>query len=164
MKKNAVLIFFILFIMQIFASAEEISVIEVRRNITLSDDELPYKDFYINAGESAGLKKNLIVFAKRKISVKDQAAKAVGDFETTVGQLRIIHVAGKVAVAREYKLQSRDDDPMLEQIGIMTGDHLDLTGAFIENKAPKRKVAEAAREPATQSTAPPSPVLPIPEI
>lgn len=141
MKTNALFIFFILLIVQICATAEEISIVDVRRNITLSDEDLIYKDFYLNAGEGAGLKKNLVVLVKRKIFVKDQSTKSVGDFETMVGQLRIIHVEGKVAVGREYKLQSRDDFPMLEQIGMMSGDRIDLTGAFTDNAQPvKRKV------------------------
>jgi len=37
-------------------------------------------------------------------------------------------------VAREYQLMSREDEPMLEQIGIMTGDRIDLQGSFIDNK------------------------------
>jgi hypothetical protein len=51
-----------------------------------------------------------------------------------VGQLKVISVQGRLAVAREYQLMSREDEPMLEQIGIMTGDRIDLQGSFIDNK------------------------------
>ncbi len=168
MKMNAVIIFFILLVAQIFASAQEILIVDVRRNITLSDEDIVFKDFYINAGESNGLKKNLVVNVKRRLAVKDNMAKSVGDFETVVGQLRIIFSNDKISVGREYKLQARDEHPLLDQIGIMTGDRLDLADAFTDAAKPKRKTAELAptapsavdvtasseseREPAAQNT------------
>ena len=131
-----------------FASSE---IVDVRRNITLSDEEAPIKDFYIKIGDSAGLKKNLVVKAIRKINVKDSGQKNIGDFLTTVGLVKIIHVEGKVAVAREYKLVPRDNEPMLEQIGIMTGDEIDLSESFVDTAKPKtseikKKVAEEVIE------------------
>lgn len=144
--------------------AADINIVDVRRNITLSDEDPVYKDFYLNAGEGAGLKKNLVVNVKRRLSVKDSNAKALGDFETIIGQLRVIHVEGKIAIAREYKLFSRDEEAMIEQIGLMTGDRVDLTGAFVDNTKPvvKKKVAEvteeANREPAA-ATPPATPAV-----
>src|SRR5207253_8639068 len=57
---------------------------------------------------------------------------------------RVIATYGKVSVAREYKLLSRDELPMLEQIGLMNGDRIDLKGAFVDNAKPvyKKKTAE----------------------
>jgi hypothetical protein len=159
--KNLILFsVFCLASLQIFAA--DITIVDVRRNITLSDEDPVYKDFYLNAGESAGLKKNLVVNVKRRVYVKDSNSKSVGDFETTVGQLRIVQVDGKVAVAREYKLFSRDEEAMIEQIGLMTGDRVDLGGAFIDNTKPatKKKVAEveveSVREPAAAPEAAPT--------
>ena len=144
-------------------------IVDVRRNITLSDDEVPAKDFYIRLTDSAGsFKKNLVVKATRKINVKDTSLKSIGEFSTVVGLLKVIHVEGTVAVAREFKLMPRTDQPMLEQIGIMTGDQIDLTQSYIDTTKPmeaKKKVAEAsspaqssenaeAREPATADKAP----------
>ncbi len=126
-----------------FATANEI--VDVRRNITLSDDEIPAKDFYIKISEGGGIKKNLVVKAIRKITVKDSGLKTVGDFKTVVGLLKIIHTEGQIAVAREFKLLPRTDQPMLEQIGIMTGDEIDLSDSFVDNSKPaeaKKKVAE----------------------
>ena len=113
--------------------ADEILIIDSKRNIPLSDEETVYKDFYINAGENAGLKKNLVVSVKRQIKIKDSAAKSIGEFETLVGKVRIIHAENKVAIGREYQLQNRDEDPMLEQVGLMTGDRIDLKDSFIDN-------------------------------
>lgn len=132
--------------------AADMSVVDVRRNITLSETDTVYKDFYINAGPGSGLKKNLVVTAVRKINVRDASgANAVGEILVPVGQLKIIAIYDRVAVAREFTLLSRDELPMLEQIGIMTGDRIDLGGSFIDNSKPKakRKVAEAEIPAAT---------------
>lgn len=161
-------LFSILILTSLNLIAADINIVDVRRNITLSDEDTVYKDFYLNAGEGSGLKKNLVVNVKRRLSVKDQNTKIVGDFETTIGQLRVIHVEGKVAIAREYKLFSRDEEAMIEQIGLMMGDRIDLSGSFIDNTKPvsKKKVAEVMiethREPAalpeTDSTVKDSPI------
>ena len=119
--------------------AQDISVVDVKRNITLSDSDLVYKDYYLNAGDASSLRKNMVVNVKRKINIKDSGTKSVGDFETVVGQLKIIHIGNKVSVAREHKLIPRDEEPMLEQIGIMSGDRLDLAGSFIDNTKPSLK-------------------------
>lgn len=128
-------------------ASDDISVIDVRRNITLSEVDPVYKDFYINAGPSSGLKKNLVVTAVRKINIRDASgANAVGEILVPVGKLRIIAVFDRVAVAREHTLLSRDELPMLEQTGIMTGDRIDLKGSFIDNSKPKkRKVAQSTQ-------------------
>jgi hypothetical protein len=140
-------IFFIVAISIIVVSKKVLAaseIVDVRRNITLSDDEAPTKDFYIKISDGGGLKKNLVVKATRKISVKDSSQKPVGDFSTVVGLIKIIHVEGAVAVAREFKLLPRNDQPMLEQIGIMTGDQIDLSESYIDTSKPvelKKKVA-----------------------
>lgn len=121
------------------ASAQDMSVVDVRRNITLADDDIIYKDFYINAGEGTSLRKNMVVNVKRKVAVKESSSKTVGDFETIVGQLKVIKIGNKVSVAREFKLVTRDEEPMLEQVGIMSGDRVDLNGSFIDNTKPVYK-------------------------
>ncbi|WP_413612617.1 hypothetical protein [Bdellovibrio sp. HCB-110] len=136
------------------ARAAEPTVVDVRRNITLSEDDTVYKDFYING--TAGLKKNLVVTAVRKINIRDASgASAVGEIFVPVGQLKIIAVFDKVAVAREYTLLSRDELPMLEQTGIMTGDRIEVKGSFIDNSKPKpkRKVAEETGAATTTAVA-----------
>lgn len=133
MMKSKIIFFFIL-IFNLTSFAEEINVVDVRRNITMADDDIVYKDISLNAGTSAGLKKNLVVTVKRKLSVKDASSKAIGEIESKVAQIKIIQVDSKVAIAREYKDIPRDEEPVLEQIGIMAGDRIDLDGSFIDNK------------------------------
>ncbi|MNJ99829.1 hypothetical protein D3C87_176100 [compost metagenome] len=135
------------------AHAADPYVVDVRRNITLADDDPVYKDFYINVTPGSGLKKNLVVTAVRKINIRDASgANAMGEIFIPVGQLKIIAVFDKIAVAREFTLLSRDELPMLEQIGIMTGDTIDLKGSFIDTSKPKRKKVAEAEPPVTSTT------------
>ena len=115
-------------------AADAVEVVDVRRNIQLADTDPIYKDFYLNASENSGLKKNLVVKATRKITVKNQGTKVIGTFKTTVGLLKIIQVDGGVAIARLFELTPREEHPMLEQTGIMIGDQIDMDGSFIDNK------------------------------
>lgn len=140
MKKTTILhlltltyILFGLFISSV--DAAEIEIVSIKRNITLANDEKPYKDYYLNS--SAGLKKNLVVKAVRKINVKNQSQKIIGDFKSPVGFLKIIQVEGNIAVAREMTLISREDEAMLEQIGIMVGDSIDTQGSYYDNSIKK---------------------------
>lgn len=117
------------------AMAAEMSIIEVRRNIPLSDEAPVYKDFYLSSGSEAGLKKNMVITVIRKMNIRDATGtQSYGDIEIPVGQLKVIAVRNKVAIAREYKLLSREDEPMLEQIGMMIGDGITTEGSFIDNK------------------------------
>lgn len=168
MKTNSFLLS-VLFFLSLFptlqsAFADEINVVDVKRNITLSDEDLVYKDFYLNAGEGSGLKKNLVVNVKRKIQVKDASSKSMGDFETLVGQLKIIQVSDKVTVGREFKLFPRDEEAMIDQSGIMTGDRIDLASAFIDTSKPKRAAAseESAKLEATAITSATAVIAPQP--
>lgn len=129
---------FIVLTLPLAVFADDLQIVDVRRNIPLSDSDPVYKDFYITA--APGLKKNLVVNVMRKWAVRDSlGSQTLGEIYAPVGQLKIIGVYGKIAVAREYKLIDRDDEPMLEQIGIMTGDHVVLDGAFTDSK--KKKTA-----------------------
>ncbi len=143
-------------------ATDTMSVVDVRRNITLAEDDPVYKDFYISAGPGSGLKKNLVVTAVRKLNIRDASgANAVGEIKVPVGQLKIIAVYDRVAVAREYALLSREDLPMLEQVGIMNGDSIDLQGSFVDSSKPKnkKKTAEVATTPlVTVAVAAPNPV------
>ncbi len=114
--------------------AADLEIIEVKRNITLSDDEKIYKDYFISQPQGHSLKKNLIVKAIRKSTIKNNAQKIIGEFHSVVGQLKIIHVEGSIAIAREFKYQSRDNEPMIDQPGFMIGDTIDLSDSFIDNK------------------------------
>ena len=127
---NSSLFICILFISCFSYSAEDLQVVDVHRNIPLSDEEPVVKDFYIAGDQLSNLKKNQTVTVFRKVAIRDASGvHSYGEIEIPVGQLTIIAIFKKVAVARESKLLSRSNLPMLEQIGIMTGDRLDLETA-----------------------------------
>lgn len=133
------------------------TIVDVRRNITLANDEEPYKDFYIAVDSASSLKKNMVVTAVRKLNIRDASgANAVGEIMVPVGQLKIIAIYDKVAVAREFALLSRDELPMLEQIGIMAGDKIETRGSFIDTSKPKRKKVAEASAPAPVAPTTPS--------
>lgn len=103
--------------------ANETRVVDVRRNITLSDADKVYKDFYINGGNDAGHKKGQTLTAVRKMNIRDATGTTnIGEIKVPVGELKVIAVYDKVTVARQLKLLEREELPMLEQRGIMTGD------------------------------------------
>lgn len=110
--------------LQSLAKADEISIFEVRRNIPLSDTDPVFKDFYIKGGEK--LKKNQVYTVTRKVTMRDAAGSQVmGEVQAPVGQLKIIAVYGKIAVAREVKLFSREELPMVDYPWFMIGDSLE---------------------------------------
>lgn len=118
--------------------ADEMSIFEVRRNIPLSDDAPIYKDFYIKGSDSTGLKKNLVVQVNRKMTLRDSSGSQVmGEILAPIGQLKIIAVYGKIAVAREYKNYTREELPMLETPWFMIGDSIDLKESFLDKSAKK---------------------------
>lgn len=106
--------------------ADEISIFEVRRNIPLSDSDPVYKDFYVKGAENSKLKKNQVFTVTRKVTMRDASGSQVmGEIQAPVGQLKIIAVYGKIAVAREVKIFTRDELPMLDNPWFMIGDSLD---------------------------------------
>lgn len=112
--------------MHSLASADEISIFEVRRNIPLSDTDPVYKDFYVKNGDGAKLKKNQVYNVTRKVTLRDASGSQVmGEIQAPVGQLKIIAVYGKIAVAREVKVFTREELPMLDNPWFMIGDSLE---------------------------------------
>lgn len=160
--------------------AAELKVVDVRRNIPLADDEPVYKDFYINGGAKDGLKPNLVVTAIRKTSIRDASGtQNLGEMAIPVAQIRVVYVADNLAVAREYKVLSRDELPMLEQIGVMSGDVLDLKGSFVDKRKPSsaanptapgtavatvNNTAPSIAPPAPAAAAPAAPKAPTPDV
>lgn len=110
------------------ANAGELQIIDVRRNIPLSDDEAPVKDFYLTGADVNSLKKDQVITLDRKLAFKDATGtQNIGELMIPVGQLKILFVGGNIAVARQYKIFSRNELPMLEQQALMVGDLVDLT-------------------------------------
>lgn len=151
----------VLFAWESFAG--EPQVIEVRRNIPLADDEPVYKDFYLNVGSDNGLKTNQIVTALRKFNIKDSTGtQSFGEVKIPVGQLKVLFVTNRMAIAREHnKVLSRQDYPMLEQTAIMSGDLIELKGTYISRAttppSPQITTNTNTSTPQAGGTAPPLP-------
>lgn len=100
-------------------------IIDVRRNITMSDDEKPYKDFYISVDSKNQFKINQEVSVVRKLNVKDSTGtQSFGEIKIPVAKLKIIATFDRVAIAREVEVISREKVPMLENFFIMSGDEV----------------------------------------
>lgn len=104
--------------------ADDAQIIDIHKLISLSDDEPVYRDVYISlCGPLKSAKKNQVVTAFRKLQVRDASgAHSYGEINIPVGHLKIIAVFEKIAIAREVETLKRDELPLLDQPGIMTGD------------------------------------------
>lgn len=158
--KSVSVILILIISQSIFAA--DISVVDVRRNIPLSDDEPVIKDFYLNAGVDDGIKKNLVVTVYRGLNIRDASgAQSFGEIIVPVGQLQVVSVYPKLSVAREYKVISRDENAMLEQPGIMNGDKVELKDSFVGRRPQSTKKAVVQTVPAPVPT-PAVVALPVP--
>ena len=141
----------VIFAIQILPAAE---IVEVRIKIPMSNDEPRIKDYYLSTA-GASLKKDLVIKIFRNVSVVTVGKKNLGDLKIEIGQLHVMAIDDKVAVAREYKLHSKDSAPLTESIGFMIGDQVDTTDSFIDKNPRKPSSEEAApsRDVASSSTA-----------
>lgn len=125
--------FLILLFLSAPTFAADFVITNTKRNIQLSETDPVYRDYYINAGEDSGLKKNMVVTVERKLSPKDaQGANSFGDIKIPIAQIKIIGVYKNLTIAREFKLISRKEQPVVDQIGIQVGDLVTLKNSFID--------------------------------
>ncbi len=117
----------------------EMQVIQVRRNIPLSDDEAVYKDYYLSGGSKSGLRVNLVVPVQRWINLREnsQAQDQSMKILEPVGWLKVIFVQDQLAVARLFESVDYSMGPVLEQPGIMMGDIITLDHSYMAKQAQK---------------------------
>ncbi len=121
MKAN--LVFLTMILLNVQTWAQDVTIAFVKRDIPLSDNDPVIKDYYLTSTENLKLKKNQIVNVIRTTTVKDQSgAQLLGSFEVPVGQLKVIDIQGRIAVAREIKLTSREERALIDQPGFLMGD------------------------------------------
>lgn len=105
-------------------STLEAKIIEIKTSIPLSETENKVKDYYIY-GSVGKLKPNSVVKVVRKSSVRDhKLGQNVAEILIPVATMKIIYSENSIAVGRELKPISRENEPLLEQIGIMVGDQV----------------------------------------
>lgn len=145
--------FFIMALLSVpFLQAAEI--VEVRIKIPMNNDEARIKDYYLST-DGVRLKKDLVIKIIRTVAISSAGKKNLGELKIEIGQLRIMAINDKVAVAREYKIHSNENAPLTESIGFMIGDHVDTADSFID-KNPRKTSSEettASREVASATIA-----------
>lgn len=105
---------------------DDFSIIGVKKNITLADDEPVFHDLIINAGANSGIKKNQVFTAFRRVAIKDDSGvQNYGEIDIPVGEIKILSVFSRVAIARQVKLYPREENPVLDIFGLMSGDHIE---------------------------------------
>ncbi len=124
----------------------DIMVFDVNKNIPMSNDEIVYKDYYLNGGATEGIKKGMILSVFRKSPIHDNLKnKSQGFLLNPMGRLQVIHVEQEFSIARLFAVQDRDNSPLTEFDGIMVGDLVDLKDAheLKENiERPSKKVSK----------------------
>lgn len=150
---------FCLIFMATLASANEITVFDVRKNFPMKNGEKVYRDYYINAGAESGLKRDMIVHVNRRRALYDAYQnRSLGNLLVPVGKLRVIHVQQGMSVARLYSTFSRENIPGLEYDFILVGDLVDMTTAKFESKSRNHKSAEQEVESRKVAMVQPVPV------
>ena len=152
---------FTLLLISPMSVAADYSIFDVRKSLPMENNEVAFKDYYINAGNESGLKKGMYLNVVRNSSVLDPAKNATqGSLKIPIGKLQIIQVDKHISVGRMATQTSNDERPSVEFEGMMIGDVLDMESASMEapiSKA-KRKTASADEETDLQI-----PVMKIPE-
>jgi hypothetical protein len=125
-----------------YKSLAQIQIIQVKRNIPLSDEEPVYKDYYIAGGAKEGLRLSLVVPVTRWVNLREsnQAQDQSLKILEPVGWLRIIFIQDHLSVARLYEGANYMSSPVLDQPGILMGDIVSLERSFIPkalSKPPK---------------------------
>jgi len=128
--------------------ADEPTIFDMRKPVTLSDSDPVYRDFYINGGVESGLQPGMLVNVQRKITLYDNYQnRSPGELIVAVGKVKIIHAQKGISVARHYSDFDRKDRPTLEDEYIMIGDRLDVKSAEMDK-------AKSGRSTASQEPAP----------
>lgn len=123
----------------------EVQVIQVKRNIPLSENEPVFKDYYLSGGSKSGLRVNLVVPVWRWINLRensqgqDQSMKIL----EPVGWLKVIFVQEQFSVGRLYEAADYEQGPIFEQPGIMMGDIISLEKSFMSKPNYKMPVDSA---------------------
>lgn len=112
------------------ANAKEVQVIEIRKNLQLSNTEPVFTDYYLNAGNDLGIKPGTTFVLYRRVNVIDRLGTNQGrELSLPVGKIKIIYVAKDLSVARVEKLEENKATPIVEFRGVMLGDLINVGSA-----------------------------------
>ena len=119
--------------------AQDLSIFDSRRAIPMADSETTYRDFYINGGIEHGVKQNMILTVKRRLTLYDSyRANTPIEIMVDVGRVKIIHTQKGLSVARLYSKFKRKNKTILENDFIMVGDKIDMSTALMETQLKKK--------------------------
>lgn len=123
----------LIFTVSIFATdakAKEVQVIEIRKNLQLSNSEPVFTDYYLNAGDDLGIKPGTTFVLYRRVNVIDRLGTNQGRaLSLPVGKIKIIYVAKDLSVARVERLEDNKATPIVEFRGVMLGDLINVGSA-----------------------------------
>lgn len=115
--------------------AGEFKIIDIHRNIPLSDTDEVFKDYYITGGSRDGFKENQVVSVFRERMIKaSEVSKETFTIQILVGKLRILSAQNGISIARLYDSMNFENSPFTDQPGIIVGDYVELKGAFVDTK------------------------------
>lgn len=153
-----IILSFLIFLPQAYAN--EVIIFDSRRPIAMSDKDKPQKDFYLNAGVEAGLKKGVVLSVQRRVPLYNTITNSsAGDLQLHVAKIKVIHVQNRLSVARLVNEATPIELPILEDSFILIGDRVDLgsaTTAEIESPAEPSFAPqqEAIKQPEAKPTEP----------
>ncbi len=89
-----------------------------------TENEVIRKNYYINMGSAAGIKKDSVVDVFRIISVQNPYdSKKRVNYRVKIGELKVLHSSdeGAIATVKEYE---KEDAPIFDIQQFMIGDHV----------------------------------------
>ena len=100
-------------------------VYNIGREIPMSDDHKPKKNFYINIGSNQGVEDGTVVDVYRIISrIDPYKTKKRFNHKVKVAELQVIHTEQDSAIGALKTMDVGKDALYLEVDGIMIGDHI----------------------------------------
>lgn len=127
------------------------SVIEIKKGFQMDPKDKQHRDLYINAGESSGLRQDVVVEVIRKVTLYDSVhSRSAGEMQIPIAKVKIIFSQPDLSVARFHSWINEATRPSLEYPEVMVGDVLNLASASVEK--PSRKQAETEKAETEKET------------
>jgi hypothetical protein len=101
-------------------------VANVIRQIPMTNSTTPLRDIVIQG--ASGLQVGQKVGVVRPTTFRNMAfTEEIGVLNIPVGIIEIIFAQGELAIAREIEVFTREKTPLIEFMGIMVGDQIDIS-------------------------------------
>lgn len=108
--------------------AQEFVITSIVRELTMKAGEQAFKDVYINAGSSNGLKSGAYLEAMRRLPMFDNINnKVVGNTPVKIARLKLIYVDRNFSVARLIKMYDKETTPLSGYESVMVGDFIEVS-------------------------------------